>query len=55
MRDNSKEVVRPATGKPKQIVTSRKLSELYGAAIEVLKDKRGRIAVLGTEEAVHHD
>lgn len=44
-----------ATGKPKEIVTSKKLSELYGAPIEVLRDKRGRIAVLGTEEAVHHD
>lgn len=44
-----------ATGKPKEIVTSKKLSELYGAPIEVLRDKRGRIAVLGTEEAAHHE
>jgi zinc/manganese transport system ATP-binding protein len=44
-----------ASGKPDEIVTNKKLSELYGAPIEVLKDSKGRIAVLGIEEAVHHD
>ncbi len=44
-----------ASGKPEQIVTSQQLSELYGAPIEVLHDSKGRIAVLGVEEAVHHD
>jgi zinc/manganese transport system ATP-binding protein len=46
---------RLATGTPKAIITSRSLSELYGAPIEVLRDSKGRVAVLGTEEAVHHD
>jgi zinc/manganese transport system ATP-binding protein len=45
---------RVASGKPEQIVTSRKLSALYGAPIEVLHDSRGRLAVLGVEEAIHH-
>jgi zinc/manganese transport system ATP-binding protein len=45
-----------ATGKPEKVITSRTLSQLYGAPIEVLKDSRGRVAVLGTEEAAHpHD
>jgi zinc/manganese transport system ATP-binding protein len=44
-----------ASGKPEQIVTNKKLSKLYGAPIEVLRDSKGRIAVLGIEEAVHHD
>ncbi len=43
-----------ASGKPEQIVTSRRLSELYGAPVEVLRDSKGRLAVLGIEEAVHH-
>lgn len=44
-----------ASGKPDQIVTSQRLSALYGAPIEVLHDSKGRLAVLGVEEAVHHD
>jgi len=43
-----------ASGKPEHIVTSRQLSALYGAPIEVLHDSKGRLAVLGVEEAVHH-
>jgi zinc/manganese transport system ATP-binding protein len=43
-----------ATGKPDEIITSKALSELYGAPVEVLRDSRGRLAVLGTEEAAHH-
>lgn len=46
---------RVATGKPNEIVTSQSLSKLYDAPIEVLRDSKGRVAVLGTEEAVHHD
>jgi zinc/manganese transport system ATP-binding protein len=46
---------RIATGKPSEIITTKVLSELYGASVEVLRDSRGRLAVLGTEEAVHHD
>jgi len=44
-----------ATGTPAEVVTSESLSALYGAPIEVLRDSKGRVAVLGTEEAAHHD
>lgn len=44
-----------ATGKPSQVITTESLSGLYGAPVEVLRDSRGRVAVLGIEEAVHHE
>jgi zinc/manganese transport system ATP-binding protein len=45
-----------ATGKTSQVINSATLSKLYNAPVEVLKDSRGRIAVLGAEEAAHpHD
>jgi zinc/manganese transport system ATP-binding protein len=44
-----------ASGKPSEIVTSEKLSELYDSPIEVLRGSRGQLAVLGVEEALHHD
>jgi len=44
---------RVATGTPNEIVTSASLSRLYGTAVEVLRDSKGRIAVLGAEEASH--
>jgi zinc/manganese transport system ATP-binding protein len=43
-----------ATGKPHDIITTESLSRLYDAPIEVLRDSQGRVAVLGSEEAVHH-
>lgn len=43
------------SGRPDEIVNSKTLSKLYGASIEVLKDSKGRLAVLGVEEALHHD
>jgi zinc/manganese transport system ATP-binding protein len=43
-----------ASGKPQEIVTSKRLSALYGAPVEVLHDSKGRLAVLGIEEAIHH-
>jgi zinc/manganese transport system ATP-binding protein len=43
-----------ASGKLDQIVNNETLSKLYDAPIEVLKDSKGRLAVLGVEEAVHH-
>jgi zinc/manganese transport system ATP-binding protein len=46
---------RVASGKPDEIVTSKTLSALYGAPIEVLRGSKGQLAVLGVEEAVHHD
>lgn len=45
---------RVATGKPEEVVTSESLTKLYGAPIEVLKDSRGRIAIIGIEEPAHH-
>ena len=42
------------SGKPQDIVNSETLSKLYNAPIEVLRDSKGRLAVLGVEEAVHH-
>jgi zinc/manganese transport system ATP-binding protein len=46
---------RIATGTPDKIITTKSLSELYGAPVEVLRDSHGRLAVLGTEEATHHN
>jgi zinc/manganese transport system ATP-binding protein len=44
-----------ASGTPAEIITSKSLSKLYDAPVEVLHDSKGRVAVLGTEEALHHD
>jgi zinc/manganese transport system ATP-binding protein len=46
---------RIASGKLEDIVTTKALSALYDAPVEVLRDSRGRVAVLGTEEAAHHE
>lgn len=43
-----------ALGKLDEIVTSESLSKLYDAPIEVIRSPRGRLAVLGVEEAAHH-
>ena len=44
------------TGKPSEVLTSESLTDLYGIPIEVLKDSRGRIAIVGMDEpmADHH-
>jgi len=39
-----------ATGKPSEVLTSETLSTLYGVQIEVLRDSRGHVAIIGTEE-----
>ncbi len=44
-----------AMGKPVDIITSKKLSEMYKAPIEVIRGSRGQLAVLGVEEAMHHE
>lgn len=44
-----------AIGAVEEIITSEVLSSLYEVPVEVLRDSRGRIAVLGTEEAAHHE
>ena len=41
-------------GKPADIMTSDSLTRLYGIPVEVVKDSRGRIAVIGTEDPEHH-
>jgi len=45
---------RVASGTPGEIVTSKRLTALYNAPIEVLKGSKGQLAVLGIEEAVHN-
>lgn len=39
-----------ATGKPSDVLTSQNLTALYGVQIEVLRDSRGHLAIIGTEE-----
>ena len=39
-----------ATGKPTQVLTSGSLTALYGIPIEVLRDSKGNIAIVGLEE-----
>jgi zinc/manganese transport system ATP-binding protein len=43
-----------ATGKPKDIITSRRLTEIYSSPVEVISDSRGRLFVVGLEEEVSH-
>lgn len=39
-----------ATGTPKEVLTSKRLSALYGTDVEVLRDSKGNIVVVGAEE-----
>ena len=41
-------------GKPADVFTSETLSRLYDTPVEVVRDSRGRIAVIGTEDPSHH-
>lgn len=41
-------------GPPDQIITSESLTRLYAAPVEVVKDSRGRILVVGLEQEVDH-
>lgn len=43
-----------AMGKPADIITAEKLSAIYGAPVEVLRDSLGRVFVVGLEEEVTH-
>jgi zinc/manganese transport system ATP-binding protein len=45
---------RVASGAPGEIITSESLSRIYDAPIEVIRDRRGRIFVLGLDEEVAH-
>lgn len=46
-----------AIGTPGEVITSERLSALYGADVEVLEDRRGRLFVVGldSEESHPHD
>jgi zinc/manganese transport system ATP-binding protein len=41
---------RVATGKPKDVLTSEVLSTLYGVQVEVMRDSKGNVAIIGTED-----
>lgn len=41
---------RVATGRPEDVLTSKILSALYGVPIEVLRDSRGNLAIVGIED-----
>jgi zinc/manganese transport system ATP-binding protein len=41
---------RVATGTPEEVLTSKRLSALYGTQVEVLRDSRGNIVVVGAED-----
>ena len=43
-----------AIGKPSDIITSQRLTEIYSSPVEVLTDSRGRVFVVGLEEEVSH-
>ncbi|HET7420880.1 MAG TPA: ATP-binding cassette domain-containing protein [Candidatus Dormibacteraeota bacterium] len=45
---------RVAMGRPQDIITSERLSEIYGAPVEVMRDSRGRVFVAGLEEEIAH-
>jgi zinc/manganese transport system ATP-binding protein len=45
---------RVAMGKPAEIITSKSLSDIYSSPVEVLKDSRGRVFVVGLEEEISH-
>jgi zinc/manganese transport system ATP-binding protein len=39
-----------AVGRPAEVITSDSLSSIYGAPVEVIRDRRGRVFVVGLEE-----
>jgi zinc/manganese transport system ATP-binding protein len=41
-------------GAPAEIITSEALSRIYSAPIEVIRDRRGRVFVVGLEEEARH-
>jgi zinc/manganese transport system ATP-binding protein len=41
---------RVATGKPKDVLTSERLTALYGVPVEVLRDSKGNVAILSNED-----
>ena len=45
---------RAVSGPVAEVITSQKLSELYGVQIEVLEARDGRLVVVGAPEAPHY-
>jgi zinc/manganese transport system ATP-binding protein len=45
---------RALEGPVEEVITSEKLSDLYGAPVEVLRTTQGRLVVVGTPDAPHH-
>jgi zinc/manganese transport system ATP-binding protein len=43
-----------ATGKPKEVLTSKRLTDLYGVHVEVMRDSKGNVAIIGTGTEDHH-
>lgn len=43
-----------AMGKPEEIITTKRLTEIYSTPVEVIKDSRGRLFVVGLEEEAAH-
>ena len=43
-----------AIGRPQDIITSQRLTDIYSSPVEVLSDSRGRLFVVGLEEEVSH-
>ncbi len=41
-------------GRPAEIITSESLSRIYSSPVEVLRDSRGRVFVVGLDEEVSH-
>jgi zinc/manganese transport system ATP-binding protein len=41
-------------GRPEEIITSERLSQIYNTPVEVIHDRRGRIFVVGLEEEIAH-
>jgi len=41
-----------ATGTPQEVLTSERLSALYDTHVEVIRDSRGNVAIIGIED--HH-
>ena len=45
---------RVAIGRPQEVITTERLSALYDAPVEVLRDSRGRLFVVGLEDEASH-
>ena len=41
-------------GRPEEIITSERLSQIYNTPVEVIQDSRGRTFVVGLEEEIAH-